>query len=177
MPDNENSTSVLSGLDAFELLSVKVEELKRAGNRLLDAMEEQIEAIISSDSETMIRTTEQNVDEQQNFFKAEKELIGALARCNPNDRANSKAISFERLKLYFPGWKQQLEAWKQEISDQIGVLQAKQGQLVELLEFAQSRNSDMLRSLYELQNARHMHYRNNGKKSAPVSGITINQEG
>ncbi len=177
MTDNENSISVLSGTDEFEVLSEKVEALKKASNHLLNAMEDQIAAVISSDSETLIRTTEQNVTEQQNFFKAEQELVKALAGCNPDTGKKNKNISFELLKVYFPGKAYKLDTWKMEISEAIDILQAKQKQVVELLEFARSRNSDMMRSLYELQNAKRTHYRNTGEKSGPVSGIAINQEG
>ncbi len=176
MSEFENIPEVLTGKDAFENLSEKVNVLKQAGDQLLDVMEDQVEAVISADAERLIQTTEKNVAEQQNFFNAEQGLIKALAGCVPYNGHQKKSISFELLKVHQPGKASQLDLWKQEISDMIDLLQTRQGQLFELLQFAQSRNADMMRSFYELQTGAHVHYRNNGERAGPVSGMAINQE-
>lgn len=163
--------------EAIQLLSGQVRMLQEASRGLMDAMEEQISAIISSDAEAMEQCTENNVTSQQRFFKAEQELIGALTSCIPAAEQKERGVSFETLKKLHPGLSARFQVWKQQISDDIDRLQRKQGQLVELLEFAQSQNAAMMRSFYGLQSETHTHYRHNGEKTGVMSGMAVNQEG
>ncbi len=158
-------------------LSAKVRNIDKASRELSTVMSEQLDAVVASDATMVLQLTEKNASAQQYFHKAEQELIAELHTLTTGADDNEERITLESLKTRFPEYTAYITEWQNLITGNVKRLQQQQDHLVQLLEFAQEQNGLLMRSVYNLQNGKNMHYRPNGETSSVQSGIAVNQHG
>jgi len=158
-------------------LSRKARLLDHASQHLLEVMDEQVNAVIASEADKLVRCTEKNVSAQQTFMNAEKAFINSLVTSIPGASRNDSRVSLELLRESYPDHAEDIVKWKDQISQNIDKLQRKQKQLVELLDFAQQQNKSLMQTLYGVEDAKNVHYSQKGVKSGMMSGMAVNQEG
>lgn len=158
-------------------LSRKASLLDHASQHLLDVMDEQVNAVVSSEADKIVQCTEKNVSAQQSFMNAEKAFMNELAGSMPESGQTDRRVSLELLMEAYPEHTGDIIKWKQKISHNIEKLQRKQKELVDLLDFAQQQNKSLMQSLYGVQDAKNTHYSQQGVKTGVMSGMAVNQEG
>lgn len=157
-------------------LSEQVHNINTTFEQLFKTIDEQIDAIIMQDVQRIESLTEQHSMLHSTFRKQEKTFIDELQRCIPDDKRGETPLTLSALKGLFPQYTAFLEEWQEQLARNIKWLQRHQGQLVQLLEFAQRQNSTMMRAMYTIENEKSVHYSNTGQKATFSSGVAINQE-
>lgn len=153
-----------------------VHDLHQTSQQLIYVMEEQIQAIISSSPDKIEELTEKHSEIQGEYKKHERAFLLELEN-NMADRAETNtSMTLTELKKLFPNYEDQIETWKVKLSQNTIRMQKKNEQLVDLLEFALTRNAKLMHSFYSLFNNKNSHYSPNGEKSNVRSGVAINQE-
>ncbi|MCC5926834.1 MAG: hypothetical protein JJU41_09780 [Bacteroidetes bacterium] len=157
-------------------LSEQVHNLNTTFELLFKTIDEQIDAIIMQDVNRIELLTEQHAAQHSTFRKQEKSFIEELRNCIPEERRDATPLTLTALKSIYPQYQDFLESWQDSLGRNIKWLQRHQGQLVQLLEFAQRQNSTMMRAMYTIENEKSVHYSNTGQKATFSSGVAINQE-
>lgn len=168
MSKKENSELKLKNLAGH------VESLNKIFGRLLRTMEGQIEAIVSSDSKTIEKLTEEHSALSAEYKSAEKDFITELK--NLFKSKGDKPLRLKDLKEIYPDSSVEIDEWRDLLTSNTNKLQQKHEHVVRLLEFALLRNSSMMRSIYSIQNNKSSHYTLEGNKENKVSGLAVNQE-
>ncbi|REL38652.1 hypothetical protein DYD21_01500 [Rhodohalobacter sp. SW132] len=159
--------------EPIQQLDSLVLSLKTTSEQLIYVMEEQIQAIISSSPQKIEELTEKQSEIQGVYKKHERAFLDELRK---NLTGEDSEITLTNLKSMFPDKAEQIERWKIELSQNTKLLQRKNEQLVDLLEFALNRNANLMHSFYSLFNNKNSHYSPSGQKSEVRSGVAINQE-
>lgn len=157
-------------------LSEQVHNLNTTFEQLFKTIDEQIDAIIMQDVQRIEALTEQHAAQHSTFRKQEKMFIDELRLCIPEALRETTPLTLSALKKIYPQYADFLEQWQDSLGRNIKWLQRHQGQLVQLLEFAQRQNSTMMRAMYTIENEKSVHYSNTGQKATFSSGVAINQE-
>ncbi|KPP96498.1 MAG: flagella secretion chaperone FlgN [Bacteroidetes bacterium HLUCCA01] len=157
-------------------LSEHVHALNTTFDQLFKTIDEQIDAIIMQDVVRIESLTEKHAALHGSFRSREKAFVDELQRCIPADQRESVPLSLTGLKSLYPQYTMFLEEWQDALARNIKWLQRHQGQLVQLLEFAQRQNSAMMRAMYTLETEKSAHYSHTGQKATFSSGIAVNQE-
>lgn len=140
-------------------------------------MEDQIDAVIASDTQKIESLTDVHTSLSWHYKKNEREFIKDLAGILEKvSNGESKTTRLLNLKSYFPNWSDDIDRWHKVLSDNAKVLQQKHNQVIELLEFAMKQNARMMHSMYSQHNEKNSRYISNGKRSDIVTGVAINQE-
>lgn len=163
------STDQLRDMDSIVL------ELQETSERLINVMDEQIQAIISSSPEKIEELTEKQTAIQSEYKKHERAFIVELER-NVENGDSSELPKLADLVVRFPDDEQTINHWKETLFQNTRILQRKNKQLVDLLEFALNRNTRLMHSFYTLFNNKNSHYSPTGQKSHVASGVAVNQE-
>lgn len=169
MNTQQISTDQLRDMDNIVL------ELQETSERLIDVMDEQIQAIISSSPENIEELTEKQTAIQSEYKKHERAFIVELER-NVENGDSSELPKLADLVMRFPDDEQTINHWKATLFQNTRILQRKNKQLVDLLEFALNRNTRLMHSFYTLFNNKNSHYSPTGQKSHVASGVAVNQE-
>lgn len=159
--------------EPIQQLDSIVLNLNSTSEELIFVMEEQIQAIISSSPQKIEELTEKQSEIQGVYKKHERAFLDELRKYISGEESD---VTLTNLKNLFPGQKDQIERWKIELSQNTKMLKRKNEQLVDLLEFALTRNANLMHSLYSLFNNKNSHYSPNGQKADVRSGVAINQE-
>lgn len=161
----------------IEQLNSIVHDLNQTSQQLIYVMEEQIQAIISSSPDRIEELTEKQSEIQGEYKKHERAFLLELENSMSGlpDTTNS-SMTLTELKKLFPNYGEQIEEWKVKLSQNTIRMQKKNEQLVDLLEFALTRNAKLMHSFYSLFNNKNSHYSPSGEKSDVRSGVAINQE-
>ncbi len=166
-------------LDYFPIdsLSVKVRLLDQKCQELSHIMQEQLKAVVASDAERVMELTEKNASVQQQFHHAEQSFMEEMQSLELPKSADGRHVTLEKLKNSYPGYAGFISDWQDLITGNVETLQEQQYQLIQLLEFAQKQNSDLMRSVMSKRSGKNQHYHQNGKTSDTDSGIAVNQKG
>ncbi|HKL18294.1 MAG TPA: hypothetical protein VJ905_04975 [Halalkalibaculum sp.] len=170
MTDNKDT------VPALQKISETVEHLDKTSRELLGVMDEQINAIISSDTGKMEEFTEAHSTIRCQFKKYEKAFVKELHEVIDPVTDELESLRLVNLKKIFPESALLVDHWKELLSRNTRQLQRKHEQLLQLLNFAMSRNTDVMRSIYSIYNLKNSHYSANGDKTGTVSGVALNQE-
>lgn len=166
-----------TGVFPFHGLSGSIRSLDKASRQLSEILTAQLNAVIIADADKIIRLTEKNVSAQEHFHEMERAFISELKQLIPDAPDKETPVTLESLKQSYPEYTGYIDEWQSQITVNIERLQRQQDQLVQLLDFAQKQNASMMRSIYDLQNGKNLHYGQNGEKSGVSAGMAVNQEG
>lgn len=168
MSKKENTESKLRNLASH------VESLNKIFGRLLRSMEQQIEAIASSNPKVIEKLTDEHSALSVEYKSAEKVFIKELK--NLLMSKSDKPLRLNDLKEIYPDSSDEIEMWRDLLTSNTQKLQQKHEHVVRLLEFALLRNSSMMKSIYSFQNSKTSHYTLEGTKENKMSGMAVNQE-
>lgn len=168
MSKNENSERKLRKLAGH------LESLNMIFGRLIQSMDGQIEAIVSSDSNAIETLTEEHSVLSMEYKRAEKNFISELE--NLFELKSDKPLRLSDLKEVYPDSSDRIDMWRDLLISNTKKMQQKHEQVIRLLEFALLRNSTMMRSIYSIQNNKTSHYTLDGNKENKISGLAVNQE-
>ncbi|MDG5766720.1 flagellar export chaperone FlgN [Balneolales bacterium ANBcel1] len=170
-------TQEQSGRFPIHTMSDRVRALDKVCRELSSVMTEQLKAVVTSDAERVMQLTERNAEVQLDFQEAEQAFINEMQNLAFRPAKDEGPVTLERLKQMYPGYGGFIDDWKKQITANLDKLQKQQEQLVQLIEFAQQQNSDLMRSVYHARNGKNVHYHHNGRTSDVQSGIAVNQKG
>lgn len=168
MSKNKNSELKLTNLAS------QVDSLNQIFGRLVQTMEGQIEAIVSSDPKAIENLTEEHSSLSAEYKNAEKNFITELKELFMSK--SDKPLRLSHLKEIYPDSSTEIDLWRELLTSNTKKLQQKHEHVVRLLEFALLRNSSMMRSIYSIQNNKTSHYTLEGNKENKISGMAVNQE-
>lgn len=159
---------------ALNKLSMYVDLLNDTFNGLHDAMEGQIEAIVSSDPERIEELTQEHSTLSFRYKQLEKDFVLELR--DQLKESPELPIRLISLKSIYPSLSDKVDLWRKQLTDNTNRLQQKHEHVIRLLEFALLRNSNMMKSIYSVHNASTSHYTLKGNKENRTSGMAVNQE-
>lgn len=158
-------------------LSDTVELLDNSSKQLMTIMEDQVDAIIASDTTKVEALTEAHTTLSWYYKKHEEQFILELTEIlNEASKQDATIIRLVSLKEYFPNWSSEIDRWHKVISGNTQELQRKHTQVLELLEFAMQQNARLMHSMYSKHGEKNMHYQASGKRSDVATGVAVNQE-
>lgn len=161
----------------LERLSDTVELLDNSSRQLVKIMEDQIDAIIASDTQRIESLTDVHTTLSWHYKKNEQEFIselGELMKKRGADQADN--LRLVKLKEFFPSWAEKIDKWHAALTDNTVRLQQKHNQVIELLEFAMKQNARLMHAMYSQHNEKNTRYVASGKQSDIVTGVAVNQE-
>lgn len=138
-------------------------------------MEDQVDAIIASDAFKIEKLSEEHDELSVRYKLHEDEFISTLTDILGPDRGD-KPVRLSELKNMFPESAATIENWQTLLYQNTQQLQRKNEQILELLEFALSRNAKLMRSLYSLHHEKNTRYAPNGDTHGIMPGVAVNQE-
>jgi hypothetical protein len=153
-----------------------VEALDDTSQKILQVMEEQIEAVISSDSIKIEQLSETHNSLKKEFKRYESAFIQELEYVVSPLTEEDEVVSLKKLKRRFPGSASDIDQWRKCLAFNVKKLQQKHEQIIQLLELALVQNSKMMQSIYGLHSDTNTHYNPSGGKTGVVSGLAVNQE-
>jgi hypothetical protein len=145
-------------------------------NEIHQIIEKQIEAVVQSDSEELSVLTEKHTELQLRYASSEKEFIKKLKYCAESADNKSDSVKLEHLKDAYPVLEDWVVGVRKFLNEKVQTLSKKQSQLVNLLEFAITRNKNLMHSIYDMYNHKNKVYSSKGNNGQIPSGVAINQE-
>lgn len=151
-----------------------VELLNASSTQLIQVMNRQIDAIITSNTAEIEQLSEDHASVSQQFKTHETKFIAELE--NILGVPKQKTLRMLDMKKMFPECEVDIDAWHKMLSDNSKTLQRKHEQVMQLLEFAMNQNAKLMHSVYSLHNEKNTHYGANGNRSNIMTGVAVNQE-
>ncbi len=167
----ENIAPLQSLLETIELLD-------QSSQKLIEVMEEQVDAIIGSDTEKIESLSDRHATLTWQYKGYEKKFISELSSALNSGKSEDghQGLRLLNLKLKFPESEEQIDKWHKMLTSNASKLQSKHQQVMELLEFAMEQNARLMHSMYSQHSEKDSHYGANGNRSAISTGIAVNQE-
>lgn len=162
--------------ESFRHLQQIVERLQQLAGQLTGVMDQQTEAIIAGDEENMETLTEDYSELRGQFEEQELKFVNQLHHMLGTDAESTRKIRLELLKETFPDAAGTIDQWRQLLRRQARELKQKNKRIVDLLDFALSRNAELMYAIYSLNNRKNTHYGSGGQKEEISSGMAVNKE-
>ena len=162
--------------EPFPELSGAIQTLLQTGRELHDVMDDQISAIIASNNHRVEELAAKYATLRGRFGHQEQQFIKILSHTLQEAGHREDPVKLESLKKAAPESTAVIQAWKMVLSQTARQLKKKHEQLIDLLDFALSRNTNMMQSIYQMFNSKNTRYGSNGGRAGMAPGITINQE-
>ena len=156
-------------------LAETIAKLDESSKLLLDNMQDQVSAIIFSDSKRIEALSEKQAEMFGDFQKQEKEFIGELIKLM-GPTPEEEELRLTSLKAKFPEFSAEIDEWQRMLTQNTRRLKQKHEQVLQLLKFAMERNARMMHSLYSMHNEKNTRYVANGERSDMMTGVAVNQE-
>jgi hypothetical protein len=156
-------------------LATCIERLHDSSAKMLKLMEGQVDAIIASDAFKIEKLSEEHDELSVRYKIHEDEFIATLSEVVGEVNPGS-AVRLSELKKLFPECAETIDTWQTLLYQNTQQLQKKNEQILELLEFALSRNAKLMRSLYSLHHEKNTRYAANGDTQGIMPGVAVNQE-
>lgn len=161
----------------LQRLSDTVELLDNSSKQLMKIMEDQIDAIIASDTLKVDALTEAHTSLSWYYKQHEEQFILELTSLlNKVAGDDLDQVRLTALKEYFPAWSAEVDRWHEVISDNTKELQRKHQQVLDLLEFAMKQNARLMHRMYSKHGEKDALYQPTGQRSDVATGVAINQE-
>lgn len=161
----------------LERLSDTIDLLDNSSRQLMSIMEDQIDAIIASDTKKIESLTDVHTSLSWYYKKNEQEFIRELSELmKMTTDGETENIRLVKLKEYFPAWSEEIDKWHKILTENTVRLQQKHTQVIELLEFAMKQNARLMHAMYSQHNEKNTRYVASGKQSDIVTGVAVNQE-
>lgn len=159
-------------------LSKTIELLDNSSRKLIRIMEQQIDAIIGSDTEKIETLSDEHSSLTWHYKEQEKKFVQELSNLliAGEGEEEHEGIRLLNLKLIFPECKAQIESWHKMLTNNADLLQSKHNQIMQLLEFAMAQNARLMHSMYSKHNEKNSHYGANGNRTDISTGVAVNQE-
>ena len=157
-------------------LANTVVELDAILNEIHEIIEKQIVTVVKSDSKKLSALTEKHTELQHLYTSREKEFIKKLKYCAESADNKSDSVRLEDLSNTYPVLGDWVEGVRSFLNEKLKTLSKKQSQLVNLLEFAITRNKSLMHSIYDMYNHKNKVYSSKGRNVQIPSGVAINQE-
>ncbi|MFP8488632.1 flagellar export chaperone FlgN [Gracilimonas sp. Q87] len=164
---------------SLQRLSDTVELLDNSSKQLMSVMEDQINAIITSDTQKIESLIDAHTALSWHYKENEKEFMKDLTELlnkYSNEGKDTNNIRLLKLKNVFPEWGEEIDYWHSTLSDNTRELQQKHNQVIQLLEFAMKQNAKMMHAIYSQHNEKNSRYVANGMRSDIITGVAVNQE-
>lgn len=161
-------------LKSVQHLSEHVNGLNGILDKILHVLNAQKEAVITSNIQQVEDLTQEHYRLRGNLKKVERAFINELKKMITVKTQDLVRIS--TLKQYYPGAEESIDLWRQTLLDKTNLIEKKHQQVINLLEFAMLRNSNMMKTIYALHNEKNTHYSMNGNKANVMNGIAVNQK-
>lgn len=161
---------------ALRPLSETIELLDDSSGQILQVMEQQIHAIITSDLDKIDALSELHSSLTVGYNMVEKEFVNEIKKLLSQNGRKDMEIRLSALRDIFPDSEAAINDWHERLSANANRLQQKHNQILELLEFAMSNNAKTMHSLYSAHSDKNTHYVSNGKRSGIQTGMAVNQE-
>lgn len=161
--------------EQMRLIAEKVTLLHKSSTKMIEVMENQIDAIIASNTAKIEELASMHASLTVKYTENENEFIQELSNILASEKEQS-GIKLVDLKAMFPQFATQIENWQLLLHRNVTKLQEKHRQIIELLEFAMSSNAKMMETLYSKHNEKNAHYSATGARSGMMPGVAINQE-
>ena len=159
----------------IQAISEKVELLHESSSRMIDVMERQIDAIISSNTNQIEELANLHSTLTIRYTENEQEFIEELSAILSSSQ-ETKGLKLIALKELFPAYTKQIEYWQTLLQENVARLQQKHNQVVELLEFAMNNNARMLDKLYSKSSEKNKHYGPTGSTHSMMPGMALNHK-
>lgn len=153
-----------------------VRELQQLSVDLLNVIDQQISAVVSSDEAKVEQFLEEYTSLRKDFKEKELEFIHSLQVILNGADINYSGVQLKLLKKVYPNSAEIIEKWQNELEQKTGQLKRKHKKLNKLLEFAITQNRNLMCSIYGLQDQKNTHYGSSGDKEEIYSGIAVNKE-
>ena len=162
---------------SIQRLSDTVELLNNSSKQLMKIMEDQIDAIIASDTMKVDALTEAHTSLSWYYKRHEEQFILELSELIKEvSNGKTEQVRLVTLKEFFPEWSAEIDQWHKMISDNTRELQRKHKQVLELLEFAMQQNAKLMHRMYSKHSEKDIRYRPTGQHSDVATGVAVNQE-
>lgn len=161
---------------ALRPLSETIDLLDDSSNQILEVMQQQIHAIITSDLDKIDALSELHSSLTVGYNMVEKEFVKEVKKLLSENGRKDSEIRLSALRDIFPDSEVAITGWLDKLSANAAKLQQKHNQILELLEFAMSNNAKTMHSLYSAHSDKNTHYVSNGKRSGIQTGMAVNQE-
>ena len=153
-----------------------IDTLGELSTKLIEVMDKQIDAVVASNTDQIKKLAEQHINLKGTFRKQEKLFVKELKGQLSQAEVEVSDVKLDALKEAFPEAASIINRWKEGIEEHAIRLKKMHQQLGELLEFALSRNTEMMRSIYSIYNRKNTHYSSTGGTNEVSSGMAVNQE-
>lgn len=153
-----------------------IDRLGSLSDDLMEVIDKQIEAVVSSNQEDIEQYVEQYTHLRGVFKEQEHKFMDHLQTLLNNAGISSVEIRLEYLKEAYPESSDTITDWQMTLEKQMEALKEKHQKLNELLEFAVEKNMKLMHSIYSLHNKKNMRYGAGGSKEEISSGIALNKE-
>lgn len=153
-----------------------IDRLGSLSDDLMEVIDKQIEAVVSSNQEDIEQYVEQYTHLRGVFKEQEHKFMDHLQILLQNASVSSMEIRLEYLKDAYPASEARITDWQITLEEQMEKLKAKHKKLNNLLEFAVKKNMQLMHSIYSLGNEKNTRYGAEGSKEEISSGIALNKE-
>ncbi|PAU94598.1 hypothetical protein CK503_07335 [Aliifodinibius salipaludis] len=161
---------------AFTEFGKIIDRLGRLSDDLIEVIDKQIEAVVSSSGEDIEQYVEEYTHLRGVFKEQEHKFIDHLQTMLNNAGISSVEIRLESLKKAYPEKVNTISDWQAKLESQMETLKARHQKLNNLLEFAVEKNMQLMYSIYSLHNKKNTRYSAGGSKEEISSGIALNKE-
>ncbi len=170
MPEPETPEKTIKRLEEI------VTDFDNINSSLFRVMDSQIQAIISSDASKVEELSHFHSALHRDFKDKELELVSLLKNVLNRSENENIPLTLSSVAELYPQYKYKIDEWKHVLNETTRRLQKKNAQVVDLLEFALSRNARMMHSIYTMYSAKNTHYSPEGSKEGVLSGVAVNQQ-
>ncbi|MEL7833614.1 hypothetical protein [Fodinibius sp. Rm-B-1B1-1] len=161
---------------AFTEFEDIIDRLGRLSGELVEVIDKQIEAVVSSNEEDIEQHVEEYTHLRGLFKEQEHKFMDHLQSMLNNAGVSSVEIRLEYLKEAYPEATDTIIDWQVTLEKQMAMLKEKHQKLNKLLEFAVEKNMQLMHSIYSLHNKKNTRYSAGGSKEEISSGIALNKE-
>jgi uncharacterized membrane protein YgaE (UPF0421/DUF939 family) len=161
---------------AFTEFGQIIDRLGSLSDDLMEVIDKQIEAVVSSNEEHIEQHVEQYTQLRGVFKEQEHKFMDQLQILLQNAGMSSVEVRLEYLKDAYPDSEEKISDWQTTLEQQMETLKVKHQKLNDLLEFAVEKNMQLMHSIYSLHNKKNTRYGAEGSKEEISSGIALNKE-
>lgn len=161
---------------AFTEFGQIIERLGSLSDDLMEVIDKQIEAVVSSNEEDIEQHVEEYTHLRGVFKEQEHKFMNHLQTMLNNAGVSSVEVRLEHLKEVYPESSDTITDWQMTLEKQMETLKERHQKLNKLLEFAVEKNMQLMHSIYSLHNKKNTRYGESGSKEEISSGIALNKE-
>lgn len=149
----------------YPALHESLQQLISTFGEMEQLIRQQLRAVVENNFEEIVAYAENQLELTHLLNQREQQFQRLLGHVFNDLKLEAQTPSLSVLLDQVEQMREEFEPLRQELFKAIKHTQKAQGQLVNLLEFAQQHVSHTLREIYTMSNQHEMHYTNNGHKA------------